>query len=213
MIRARLKNRFIIKLYLTKTHKEAFAQSCYERLKEDYFSNKKPNLCRIIKSFWQTIKPCFPDKGNFSNMMMISDFRQFVTIEDYLVICNEHFVNINKTLDLYPSMNFTTTILPEIIEAFEHHPNVKKKNFLGGGVECQFKFDFASENDFRKIFSNMEEINTPLNDDIPAEILKSCVDSCISILLIILSTYLERGCFPSLLQLAEVTPVFKKKDI
>lgn len=212
MIRARLKNRFIKKLYLTKTHKEAFAQSCYERLKEDYFSNIKPNLCRIIKFFWQTIEPYFPDKGNFSNKMIISDFRQFVTIEDCLVICNEHFVNINKTLDLYPSMNFTATILPEIIEAFEHHPNVKK-NFFGGGVECQFKFGFASENDFRKIFSNMEEINTPLNDDIPAEILKSCVDSCISILLIILSTYLERGCFPSLLQLAEVTPVFKKKDI
>ena len=197
MIRARLKNRFIIKLYLTKTRKEAFTKSCYERPKEDYFSNIKPNSCRIIKFVWQTIKPYFPDKGNFSNKMMISDFRQFLTIEDCIVICNEHFVNINKTLDLYPSMNFTTTILPEIIEAFEHHPNVKKKNFLGGGVECQFKFDFASENDFRKIFSNMEEINTPLNDDIPAEILKSCVDSCISILLIILSTYLGRGCFPA----------------
>ena len=196
MIRARLKNRFIIKLYLTKTRKEAFTKSCYERPKEDYFSNIKPNSCRIIKFVWQTIKPYFPDKGNFSNKMMISDFRQFLTIEDCIVICNEHFVNINKTLDLYPSMNFTTTILPEIIEAFEHHPNVKK-NFFGGGVECQFKFDFASENDFRKIFSNMEEINTPLNDDIPAEILKSCVDSCISILLIILSTYLGRGCFPA----------------
>ena len=196
MIRARLKNRFIIKLYLTKTRKEAFTKSCYERPKEDYFSNIKPNSCRIIKFVWQTIKPYFPDKGNFSNKMMISDFRQFLTIEDCIVICNEHFVNINKTLDLYPSMNFTTTILPEIIEAFEHHPNVKKI-FLGGGVECQFKFDFASENDFRKIFSNMEEINTPLNDDIPAEILKSCVDSCISILLIILSTYLGRGCFPA----------------
>ena len=196
MIRARLKNRFIIKLYLTKTRKEAFTKSCYERPKEDYFSNIKPNSCRIIKFFWQTIKPYFPDKGNFSNKMMISDFRQFLTIEDCLVICNEHFVNINKTLDLYPSMNFTTTILPEIIEAFEDHPNVKKICFLGG-VECQFKFDFASENDFRIIFSNMEEINTPLNDDIPAEILKSCVDSCVSILLIILSTYLGRGCFPA----------------
>ena len=196
MIRARLKNRFIIKLYLTKTRKEAFTKSCYERPKEDYFSNIKPNSCRIIKFVWQTIKPYFPDKGNFSNKMMISDFRQFLTIGDCIVICNEHFVNINKTLDLYPSMNFTTTILSEIIEAFEDHPNIKNFSFLRG-VECQFKFHFASENDFRKIFSNMEEINTPLNDDIPAEILKSCVDSCISILLIILSTYLGRGCFPA----------------
>ena len=106
MIRARLKNRFIIKLYLTKTRKEAFTKSCYERPIEDYFSNIKPNSCRIIKFFWQTIKPYFPDKGNFSNKMMISDFRQFLTIEDCLVICNEHFVNINKTLDLYPKYEF-----------------------------------------------------------------------------------------------------------
>ena len=39
-------------------------------------------------------------------------------------------------------MNFTTTILPEIIEAFEDHPNVKKFFFfcVWGGMSVQVSF-------------------------------------------------------------------------
>ena len=51
-----------------------------------------------------------------------------------------------------------------------------------------------------------------MTGDIPAGILKDCVDSCMSILTKILNTSLERGCFPNQLKLAEVTPVFKKED-
>ena len=51
-----------------------------------------------------------------------------------------------------------------------------------------------------------------LTGDIPADILKRCVDSYISVLTKILNTSLERGCFPNQLILAEVTPVLKKVD-
>ena len=51
-----------------------------------------------------------------------------------------------------------------------------------------------------------------LTGDIPAGILKGCVDSYISVLTKILITSLERGCFPNQLKSAEVTPVFKKED-
>ena len=48
--------------------------------------------------------------------------------------------------------------------------------------------------------------------DIPAGILKRCVDSYISILTEILNASLERGCFPNQLKLAEVPRVFEKGD-
>ena len=51
-----------------------------------------------------------------------------------------------------------------------------------------------------------------LTGDIPADILKRCVDSYNSVLAKILNTSLERGCFPNQFILAEVTPVFKKED-
>ena len=51
-----------------------------------------------------------------------------------------------------------------------------------------------------------------LTGNIPARILKGCVDSYISVLTKILNASLERGCFPNQLKLAEVTPVFQKED-
>ena len=51
-----------------------------------------------------------------------------------------------------------------------------------------------------------------LTGDIPAGILKGCVDSYISGLTKILNTLFERGCFPNQLKLAELTLVFKKED-
>ena len=51
-----------------------------------------------------------------------------------------------------------------------------------------------------------------LTGNIPADILKVCVDSYISVLTKILSASLERGYFPNQLKLVEVTPVFQKED-
>ena len=51
-----------------------------------------------------------------------------------------------------------------------------------------------------------------LTGDIPAGIMKGCVDSYIPILTKILYNSLERGCFPKQLKLAEVTPALKKED-
>ena len=51
-----------------------------------------------------------------------------------------------------------------------------------------------------------------LTGDILAGILKGCVDCYISVLTKIFNTSLESSCFPNQIKLAEVTPVFKKKD-
>ena len=55
----------------------------------------------------------------------------------------------------------------------------------------------------------MDKKKANLTCDISAGILKSCVDSYIPILIKILNTSLERGCFPDQHKLVEVTPVFK----
>ena len=51
----------------------------------------------------------------------------------------------------------------------------------------------------------MEEKKVNLTGDIPAGILKGCVDSYVPILTKILNTSLERGCFPNQLKLADST--------
>ena len=128
-------------------------------------------------------------------------------IEGYLIF-NEDFINITKTLDLKPSIIPTTTSLPEIIETFKDYCSIKKL-FSLRKEECQFKFHSIIENEVRKVILNMDKKKANLTCDISAGILKSCVDSYIPILIKILNTSLERGCFPDQHKLVEVTPVFK----
>ena len=61
-----------------------------------------------------------------------------------------------------------------------------------------------------RLFNGWKKAN--LFRDIPARILKGCVDSYIPILTKIFNISLESGCFPNKLKLAEVTPVSKRED-
>ena len=124
---------------------------------------------------------------------------------------NTHFININKTLDLKPSIISTNKSVPKIIETFEDHPSIRK-TFSLRKEECKFKFHSVNENEVRKVILNMDGKKANLTGNIPAGILKDGDDSYISILTKILYTSLERGCFPNQLKLAEVTPVFKIED-
>ena len=71
------------------------------------------------KNFWQTIKPYFSDKDNFSNKKTISE-KDFIVSDDRRLseIFNEHFIDITKTLDLKPRIISTTSSLPKIIQTF-----------------------------------------------------------------------------------------------
>ena len=93
----------------------------------------------------------------------------------------------------------------------QDNPSIKKM-FSFRREERHFKFHSVSENEVRKVILNMNGKKANLIGDIPAGILKGCVDFYISALTKILNTSLERGCFPNQLKLAEVTAVFKKED-
>ena len=54
-------------------------------------------------------------------------------------IFNIDFININKTLNLKPSIISTNKSAPKIIETFKDHPSIKKI-FSLRSEECQFKF-------------------------------------------------------------------------
>ena len=116
-------------------------------------------------------------------------------------------------MDLKPSINqvFTNKSVPKITETFKDHSSIKK-DFSLKREECQFKFHSVSENEVRKVILNMDGKKANLTGDIPGGILKGCVDSHSFVLTKIFSTLLERDCFPNQLKLAEVNPVFNKKD-
>ena len=89
----------------------------------------------------------FSDKENISNKLTISDCIAFGD-RRLSELFNEHFININKTLELEPSIISATTSLPEIIETFKDHASTKEI-FSLRGKECQFHFHSVNVNEVR----------------------------------------------------------------
>ena len=217
VIRSRLQNRFnktrsVENWTLYKTQMK-FCTKLVSKTKKDYFSKVNPKFVSNNENFWRNIRPYFSDKGNFSNKIMISE-KDYIVSDDRRLseIFNTHFINITKALDLKSSIISANKSAPEIIETFKDHSSIKKI-FSLRREECQFMFHSVRKNKVRKVTFNMDGKRAIfLTGDIPAGILKGCVDSYISEVTKILNTSLEGGSFPNQLKLAEVTPVFKKED-
>ena len=124
IMRSSLKNRFNKTrsdenwtLYKTQRN---FCMILLTQTKIDYFSKVNAKLVSVNKNSWRTIKPYFSDKGYFSNKITISEKDCIVFDERRLSeIFNIDFININKTLDLKPSIISTNKSAPEIIETFK----------------------------------------------------------------------------------------------
>ena len=111
----------------------------------------------------------------------ISDHHKMIVSE----IFNTHFINITKTLDLKPRSFLQINVFPKLCKLL--------KTIVASSLrreECQFKFYSVSGNEVRKFILNMDGKKENLTSDIPAGILKDCVDSYISVLTKILSTSL-----------------------
>ena len=165
-------------------------------------------LLHKIKTFGELLSRISQTKETFLTKFsekdcIVSDDRRLSEI------FNTHFISITKTLDLKPIITSTNKSVPEIIETFKDHPSIKKI-FSLRREECQFKFHYVSENEVRKVILNVDGKKANLTGDTPVGILESCVDSYISV--IKFSILHQKDCFPNLLKLAEVTPMFQKED-
>ena len=212
-IRSRLKNCFNKTRSDERWHPTKHWGTFVRIVKKDWkrlFFKRKPKHLSDNKYFWQTIKPYFSDKGNSLTNLLFQKKDCIVSNDRKLSeIAKTRFIGITKTLDLKPSIITTNKSVSKIAETFKDCPSTKKILSLRR-EKCQFKFHSANENEVTNVILNMDGKKADLTGDIFAGILKSCVDSYISVLNKILNTSLERGCLPNQLKL--VTPVFKKED-
>ena len=126
-------------------------------------------------------------------------------------IMNNYFINISQGLDLKPPPSFETANSHNIMYSFEDHISVQKirENKTDNN---EFHFRPISNEELKKVILDLDCNKSNLNGSIPANILKDTCDIYIPYLTVIINDSFEKGCFPDVLKLAEVTPVFKKKD-
>ena len=76
-----------------------------------------------------------------------------------------------------------------------------------------FSFKFVTEDQVREVIINLYSSKATSIGDTSVDILKSTVNIQLSFTTNSINLSIEKGCFPEELKLAEVSPIFKKKDL
>ena len=73
-------------------------------------------------------------------------------------------------------------------------------------------FKFVTKDQVREVIMNLDGSKATLIGDISVDLLKSTVDIQLPFITNSINLSIKKGCFPEELKLAEVRPIFKKKD-
>ena len=134
---------------------------------------------------------------------LVSDEKQLASI------MNKFFINITKSLKLKEDLGSSPVTLNDILEKFILHPSIDK---IRKTYESDKKFSFqqATEERVRQVILSIDSSKVTPVGDIPADMLKVTLDIHLSLITKIINLSFESGCLPDDLNLAEVSPIFKK---
>ena len=102
--------------------------------------------------------------------------------------------------------------LVNILDTFKYHKSVQRIKLANFYSYSALNFSKFTESEVRKEILNLTTKKATKNGDIPAKILKKSVDIYIKEITFIINGCTENGIFPDDLKLADVSPIFKKKD-
>ena len=129
---------------------------------------------------------------------------------------NTLFVNTEESLDLkkddHSSLNSNNSKnINDILEKHKNHPSVRKisQTFMNNE---KFSFKFVTEDQVREVTMNLDSSKATPIDDISVDILKPTIDIYLPIITNSIKLSIEKGYFPEERKLAEISPIFKRKD-
>ena len=124
---------------------------------------------------------------------------------------NSFFINIAKGLELKEDHESNANALEDVLDAFNSHPSIERIRRIVK-TNKNFSFQTVPEDLVRKIVLKLDGSKATPVGDIPANTLKSTVDIHLPFITKTINFSFENGCFPDEVKLAEVSPIFKKKE-
>ena len=191
----------------------------YKKERKEFFNNLNPSFVKDNNIFWKTIKPFFSDKTNLRSQIKLTENDELIQNDDKVAeTLNTFFKNAVSTLDInensYIVNNESSTILDLVekaIKKYEVHPSILLiKNKIGN--EKSFKFEAISVSDIEKEIRTINPQKATSSGNIPPKILKLSSDTTATILQELFNESLSNYEFPVKLKLADIIPVFKKKN-
>ena len=189
-----------------------FESSPDESILHYYFKNLNVNDLSDNRKVWKTIKPYFSNKGLNSKKLLLKEKGNLVSAEKELAtIMNNFYINIAKDLELKKDSKGKLNNLEDILKAYESRLSIEK---IKKAIKTTEKFSFhnVKDDEVQKIIMNLDGSKATPVGDIPTDMLKQAIDIHLLIKTQIIIMSIDNNCYPEDLKLAEVSPVFKKKD-
>ena len=189
-----------------------FESSPDESILHYYFKNLNVNDLSDNRKVWKTIKPYFSNKGLNSKKLLLKEKGNLVSAEKELAtIMNNFYINIAKDLELKKDSKGKLNNLEDILKAYESRLSIEKIKKAINTTE-KFSFHNLKDDEVQKIIMNLDGSKATPVGDIPTDMLKQAIDIHLLIMTQIINMSIDNNCYPEDLKLAEVSPVFKKKD-
>ncbi len=183
-----------------------------QRFKSDYFRKICQNGTLDSKLFWKKIKPYLFGKNHGDSDICLSENDSLITDPKNIAeIMNKYFISVGQNTDQINTKEDPNLSLLQIIKTFEKHTSIIGiKNNLKH--KMPFEFQPITKERLKEIILNLDHKKACGHDMISAKFLKLSVDIISGPLVNILNKCIVQGTFPSLMKMAVVSPVYKKKD-
>ena len=220
MLRTKLRNKFLKdRTTESKTNyvkQRNFCVSLLRKTKREYYGNLDEKKVCDNKTFWKVVKPMLSNKVKSNEKITLIENDEIVRNDkETAKVLNNFFSNIIKNLGIQQynmndpiCENIQDPVLKAILR-YRNHPSISSIKKVCN-TQQHFSFTDVKKEDVIREIQNLNENKSVQSSDIPTKIIKVNSDIFGDF---IFSNYNEcknSSIFPSLLKLANITPVHKK---
>jgi hypothetical protein len=162
------------------------------------------------KDFWKTIKPIFSkSKTKNDNIPLREESRIITDCKEVCEIFNNFFCEIGADIGV-PENNQKS--MEEIIDGYSNHPSLNVITNKINISQCNVELSEVSEGDVRKIIKKLSSKKASGYDEIPVKFIKKTSTHLVKPITIIANKCIQQNIFPEKMKMANITPLYKKKD-
>ena len=202
-----------------KKHKN-FCSKLYKKERQKFYSQLDIKNVTDNKLFWKTMKPFLSEKCTLSSKISLVHNNNVISNDQVLAdTFNDFFEHAVDNLGIkeyqcdhnIETDSVTNDPIDNAILKYKNHPSIKLIN-ENVSFESRFSFTEVNEDDIQQEILNLNPQKPGTFGNIPTRILKRSSEVCYVLKNIWNYEILGELTFPSKLKLADITPVYKKKD-
>ena len=187
--------------------------SLLRKTKRNYYAHLDNKIVTDNRKFWKAVSSLFSEKTFRKESITLKEQRKIITDSKNIAeMFNNLFSNIVKNLnidsdlsDITSQTNNADPVFRDIEKYADHRMSDKGLNF---------SFKYVTRNKIAKEIQNLDSKKESQEIDIPVKLIKNNLDVVISPFIYNnFNNSLFSSCFPSELENANVSPVFKKISI